>query len=396
MAAPITAVFSWGANSYGQLGLGHQKDHLLPENLKTFPEDVKTIVGGGGHTVFLTGNGDLHVCGSNNKGQLGLGHTSDINKLVRVPDLRPLKQIVCGWNHTVAITENDELLCWGSNTHGQLTHKESIVTKPRRIELSGVDCPRFAAISGGLRHTLAVSTDGQLWTWGAGKKGQLGWTDSKMRVPHQWNKPVHIPVKEDDVDVKFVQVAAGAYHSAALSDMGILYIWGCNKWSQLAQPKSSNPISTPKRLDPALFDGLTIKGIHSGWTHMLAITEDESVYTWGRNDYGQLGRPAAKSISNGSAESESNATPTTTTPDCCHVPTEISILKNAKQIVCGAEHSLAITKDDKLLAWGWNEHGMCADGTKTNVFLPKQVQGLDGQVASKVGVGAGHCFAFCQ
>nr|XP_054761227.1 uncharacterized protein LOC129267604 [Lytechinus pictus] len=71
---------------------------------------------------------------------------------------------------------------------------------------------------------------GQLWTWGAGKKGQLGWTDSKMRVPQQWNKPVHIPVKEDEVDVIFVQVAAGAYHSAALSGPHSLHSY-CDGYS---------------------------------------------------------------------------------------------------------------------------------------------------------------------
>ncbi|XP_072172142.1 secretion-regulating guanine nucleotide exchange factor-like [Diadema setosum] len=397
MAAPCMPVFSWGANNYGQLGLGHNKDHLLPESLKTYPESVKNIIGGGGHIVFQTEDGEIHVCGSNNKGQLGLGHKSDINKLVRVPELGPLKQIACGWNHTLAITERDELLCWGSNTHGQLTHRESVVTKPRKVEVKEFEGLRFLAVAGGLRHTLAVSTDGRLWTWGAGKKGQLGWVDNTKRVPHQYNRPVHISVKEDDLEVRFVQVAAGAYHSAALSDMGVVYMWGCNKWSQLAQPKLPQPVPTPQRLDPALFDGFRIKALHSGWTHTLAVTEGDSVYTWGRNDYGQLGRPAVKMMTNGSAGCEKGTSPTAAAaPDCCHVPTEISILHNAIQIACGAEHNLAITRDHKLLAWGWNEHGMCADGTKTNVLLPKQVQGLDGRVAAKVGVGAGHCFAVCH
>jgi len=116
-------LLSWGANSYGQLCLGHKEDVLVPESceLNDLPVNSKiiSISGGGGHTAVITENQDLFMCGWNNKGQLGLGDIDDRPLLCQVPFLALVKQVSCGWNHTLAITEAG-LYVWGSNSFGQL------------------------------------------------------------------------------------------------------------------------------------------------------------------------------------------------------------------------------------------------------------------------------------
>lgn len=116
-------LLSWGANSYGQLCLGHKEDVLLPESyeLNDLPVNSKisSISGGGGHTAVITENQDLFMCGWNNKGQLGLGDIDDRPLLCQVPFHALVKQVSCGWNHTLAITEAG-LYVWGSNSFGQL------------------------------------------------------------------------------------------------------------------------------------------------------------------------------------------------------------------------------------------------------------------------------------
>ncbi|XP_077994838.1 secretion-regulating guanine nucleotide exchange factor-like [Glandiceps talaboti] len=379
-------MLSWGANSYGQLGLGYVIDKHTPTKLSCIPpEIIKSVDGGGGHTVIVTESGRVYSCGWNTKGQLGFGHTDNVPVLTHVSHLPPVNTVSCGWDFTLAVTATNEVYAWGSNVYGQLGIPEiqKYTSIPQRIQAlpDGV-----VAIAAGLRHSVAISNDGKVWTWGSGKKGQLGRKDSSgTGLPQVQRVPEQVQFINDTT---VTAVVAGSYHTAALTENGEVFMWGSNKHKQLCHVSNESHksdskeeiIPTPTKLSLDLFDGRKVKELHSGWTHMIAITDNQCVYSWGRCDYGQLGA---------TADSESD-----NVMNCVGKPKRIASLAGVtKQLVCGAEHTLALLDGGKVLAWGWNEHGMCGDGKEENVTEPKQIDVLFPEQIKILGCGAGHCFA---
>ncbi|XP_076970267.1 secretion-regulating guanine nucleotide exchange factor isoform X2 [Tamandua tetradactyla] len=352
-ALAATALFAWGANSYGQLGLGHKEDLLLPQQLNDFcqPGCVRSITGGGGHSAVVTDGGVLFVCGLNKEGQLGLGHTEDV--LYFTPCLPllgcPIQQVACGWDFTIILTESGQVLSCGSNSFGQL----GVPPGPRRyvvpqaIELL---TEKVVCIAAGLRHALAAT----------------GLENSKSRC-----------------------VLAGSDHAASLTDAGELYVWGSNKHGQLATQAAFLPM--PQKIQAHYFQNEKVTAAWSGWTHLVAQTETGKVFTWGRADYGQLGR---KPEAHGSWKPEKQDL----SLHCWRpnsMPSSLHCLTGATEVSCGSEHNLAVI-GGACYSWGWNEHGMCGDGTEANVWDPKPVQVLRSASVLLVGCGAGHSLALCQ
>ncbi|KAF7658618.1 hypothetical protein LDENG_00009940 [Lucifuga dentata] len=99
---------AWGANSYGQLGQGHVEDQSVPQTSTVAAlqnRTVRAVSGGGGHSVMLTENGEVFVCGQNHRGQLGLGHTADVLTLHLCPSLsQRVTDVACGWDFTLLLT----------------------------------------------------------------------------------------------------------------------------------------------------------------------------------------------------------------------------------------------------------------------------------------------------
>ncbi|XP_005366811.2 secretion-regulating guanine nucleotide exchange factor isoform X3 [Microtus ochrogaster] len=384
------ALFGWGANSYGQLGLGHKEDVLLPQQLSSFcePGCIRSVTGGGGHSAAVTDRGRLFVCGLNKDGQLGLGHTEDVLCFTICKPLLgcPIKQVACGWDFTIMLTELGQVLSCGSNAFGQLgvPHGPRRCMVPQTIELLR---EKVVCVAAGLRHALATTVSGSVFQWGTGL------ASSGQRLCPGQTLPLFLTAKEPSrvTDLEnSTCVVAGSDHSAALTDTGELYVWGRNKHGQLASLAAF--LLLPQRIDARCFQNEKLTAVWSGWTHLVAQTETGKVFTWGRADYGQLGlkleppdgqKPHKLDSSLAFWRQQSS------------VPLSLHCLTGAAKISCGSEHNLAII-GDKCCAWGWNEHGMCGDGTESNVWTPSPVQALQSAKLLLVGCGAGHSLALCQ
>lgn len=145
---------------------------------------------------------------------------------------RACRAISCGAEHTIAITPQD-VITWGSNEHGQCGHGDKAETdwvKPRSIKMlheqmvTQVVCGRF--------HTLCVTATSQVYAWGHNSSGQLGLGDTQDRrgptiVEGLWAMPV-------------LQLAAGEAHSVALTSNGFLFTWGSNEHQQLGLPAAAD------------------------------------------------------------------------------------------------------------------------------------------------------------
>ncbi|KAK3103835.1 hypothetical protein FSP39_022301 [Pinctada imbricata] len=366
-------LYSWGANSHGQLGLGHREDQLLPrEVIVDSNQAVGAVSGGGGHTMCILEDSFLLTCGSNDKGQIGNGDW-DCTALTR----RTLSGGECdvsvhkavgGWDFTLLLDNKGVVYSMGSNTFGQLGRSDVSKTLDK-VEFPGNN--KITDIAAGLRHCAAVTDTGSVYCWGAGRKGQLG-------ILQEGKPPNKLltPTKVESIPSQAVAVATGAYHTLILTDTGQLLSWGDNRHGQTGQdPLVTTQVTLPTILQASLMNE-AVEQVHSGWTHNVVLTKSGKLFTWGRADYGQLGRPYEQS------------------PD--FMPRPITGVDVIKSVSCGSEHNLACSVSGKLYSWGWNEHGICGTGDEVNVPYPKQVAALDNRHVTSVGCGAGHSFAVCQ
>ncbi|XP_041586561.1 LOW QUALITY PROTEIN: secretion-regulating guanine nucleotide exchange factor [Vulpes lagopus] len=392
-AAPAAAaLLAWGANSYGQLGLGHKEDVLLPQQLDDFckPECIRRITGGGGHSAVVTDGGSLFVCGLNKDGQLGLGHTEDVLYFTSCRSLLgcPIQQVACGWDFTIILTESGQVLSCGSNSFGQLGVPQGPrrCVVPQAIELLR---ERVVCVAAGLRHALAATASGTVFQWGTGL------ASSGRRLCPGQTLPPFLTAKEPSrvtglENSKTTYVLAGSDHSASLTDAGELYVWGSNKHGQLVSLAAFLP--KPQKIEAHCFQNEKVTSVWSGWTHLVAQTETGKVFTWGRADYGQLGRQL-ESHEDWKARNEDSSFPCSGPQKS--MPSSLRCLTGAAEVSCGSEHNLAVI-GGTCYSWGWNEHGMCGDGSEANVWAPKPVEALRSSRGLLVGCGAGHSLALCQ
>lgn len=380
-----------GANSYGQLGLGHKEDVLVPQLLKDVSckcQDIKSIAGGGGHSAVITGAGELFVCGHNKAGQLGLNHTEDVLCFTLCTALSGfcVQEVACGWDFTIILGRAGLVLSCGSNAFGQLGVPQ--ISGPCLIPQKIKSLKEKAVgIAAGLRHALAATESGLVFQWGTGMASRAKRVHQGKTLPVFWaaKEPCEIKGLED---VKVKRVAAGSYHCVSLTGEGHLYVWGSNKHGQLVSKEVF--LVEPKKIDTQFFSHEKIGAVWSGWTHLVAQTETGKVFTWGRADYGQLGRHAV--VPDGQETCTASEQPVKL---FCNIPISLPCLNGASQIACGSEHNLAVV-GDCCLSWGWNEHGMCGDGTEANVHVPKPVKALGYAKQILIGCGAGHSLALCQ
>ncbi|XP_070480526.1 secretion-regulating guanine nucleotide exchange factor isoform X19 [Equus przewalskii] len=333
------ALFAWGANSYGQLGLGHKEDVLLPQQLNDFckPGCVRRITGGGGHSAVVTDGGSLFVCGLNKDGQLGLGHTEDVLYFTPCRSLLgcPIQQVACGWDFTIILTGNGQVLSCGSNSFGQL----GVPHGPRRCVVPQAIEPlreKVVSIAAGLRHALAATASGIVFQWGTGL------ASSGRRLCPGETLPLFLTAKEPSrvtglEDSKATCVVAGSDHSASLTDAGELYVWGSNKHGQLASQAAFLPV--PQKIEAHCFQHEKVTAVWSGWTHLVAQTETGKVFTWGRADYGQLGRKL-ESHENWRLDMQGLSLPCPRPQKS--TPSPLHCLTGATEVSCGSEHNLAV------------------------------------------------------
>uniref|UniRef100_A0A3P9PEX5 Secretion regulating guanine nucleotide exchange factor n=1 Tax=Poecilia reticulata TaxID=8081 RepID=A0A3P9PEX5_POERE len=354
-----------GANSYGQLGQSHVEDQCVPwlsESSALHDRTVRVVDGGGGHSVVL----EVLVCGQNHRGQLGLGHSTDVLTLQLCPVLNHrVANVACGWDFTLLLTSGQLLAC-GSNAFGQLGVGQTVTHSAELLAVEALKEP-VVSVAAGLR-------SGSVYQWGTGLFSHAKRALSSHPAPSHLNSKLPCPVPLGQRKAQLV--TAGSAHCVCLTE-GELFLWGSNKHGQLATAEPFLP--SPSLLNRSLLKGEKVTGVCSGWTHVVAQTSGR-VFTWGRGDYGQLGRSA--SVSENAETSMGNR------KDC--IPVEVTSLHAATQIVCGSEHNLAIV--GCLLSWGWNEHGMCGDGSQADVFLPRLVSDLRPVL---IGCGAGHSMAVC-
>ncbi|KAE9453581.1 hypothetical protein C3L33_14545, partial [Rhododendron williamsianum] len=240
-------VFTWGYGGFGALGHSVYHRELSPRLVKgSWDAKVRHIATSGTHTAAITESGayfslvplpvgELYTWGRDEgDGRLGLGpgrgpsEASGLSIPSKVKALPvPVAAVSCGGFFTMALTKEGQLWNWGANSNYELGRGDTVGGwKPKPIP--SLDDVRIIQIAGGGYHSLALTDDGKVLSWGHGGHGQLGHYSTQ-------NQKIPVPI-EGLADERVTHIACGGSSSAAITDKGKLYMWGNAKDSQLGIP----------------------------------------------------------------------------------------------------------------------------------------------------------------
>ena len=279
---------------------------------------------------------------------------ADTNVAVMSPDYKTISGV--GQGTTTLTVEGLVLneidlgyLSW--LTFGIEAPEAVVATIPITVSETVDVLPVFSAISGGHKHSIALKTDGTVWSWGRNQDGQLGYgnyTDS--------NTPEQVSILTN-----VSAIATGNRASIALKTDGTVWAWGVSVSETTLYIRS-----TPEQV----WVLTNVSAIVGGQLHSIALKTDGTVWAWSSNYFGQLGDG---------------------TNIDSRRPVQVGGLTDVSTIAGGGGHSIALKTDGTVWAWGWNNHAQLGDGTNIDSNTPVLVSGLTD--VSTIAGGGGHSIA---
>lgn len=268
----------WGKNDYGQLGDSSTTNRALPTDVVGLQAGVASVSAGYLHTCAVLTSGGAKCWGANATGQLGDNTTTQRLTPVSVYSASNYSSISVGRSHACALTTAGQVKCWGSNVYGQLGVNNTVSTSltPMTILFGYSPPPSVLSISANMDHVCLVTATGAAKCWGRNDNGQLGDNSTINR-----GRPVDVVGLTSGV----ATVAAGGFHSCAMTTEGGLKCWGQGGAGQLGDG------GTVDRLTPVAVTGRAANtaGVHAGGRHTCAETTTGVLQCWGYNNYGQVG-----------------------------------------------------------------------------------------------------------
>ena len=280
-------VFAWGNNLLGQLGDGTTTNRLSPVPVTTLGvldgQSISSVAAGHYYSVALSSTGDIFSWGTNGDGQLGDGTTTNRSVPVQLARSEAIagvsfSAISAGGYFTLALSDDGRVFGWGRNSVGQLgdgttTQRTTAVAVTTSGVLDGVS---IDAIATGNAHSLALSSDGRVFSWGGNQNGQLG--DGTLVST---TEPVQVTTSGVLAGVTVVAIAANGNSSYALGSNGRVYSWGFNTYHELGDG------TTERRLEPVavttsgVLNGVSISAISAGSYGGFALDTEGRAYNWG-------------------------------------------------------------------------------------------------------------------
>lgn len=359
-------VYALGSNGSGQLGIGHDQDVSIPRQVVFSPgsEPIAPIVqvaAGGNHTLLLTSDGQLFCAGDSSTGACGpspAGQDASAGQQqqhvaygVNLPlaadgtTPAPVRLIAATWEASVIVRadehgRNTAVSAFGVGLKGELGQGQFIVRTAAvsRIKSFPPDGAEVVDLAACMGHVVAVLSNGEVYGWGNGRKGQLG-----TAVDGVADEPRRV----EGVGFKVSRAVCGREFTCLFgsSESGEILVLGADKTGVISAAPAT---------------ALGWKDVGASWGGVYILKQDGALVSWGRDDHGQLAPPK---------------------------------LPKLNQISIGSEHAVVSTEDGDVLSWGWGEHGNCGPKTENG-----DVKGRWNTIASKkyipsgseiVGIGAG-------
>ena len=262
--------------------------------------------------------------------------------------------VAVGRNRSYTITENGVLWHWGVQQNLPVNCRVSQDGSPVSVMEDVV------FVSAGGSHTMAITSDGVLWGWGENLFGQLGdgtryGSDGTIFT----NQTIPVPILEN-----VTYVSAGARHTMAITDDGILWGWGHNAYGQLGIGTAGYIYSEHAFVLRPVPIMENVRTVSAASSHTMAITFDEELWGWGSNRSANLGI----GVENVNRDDERLNEGFRLTP--------ILVMENVTGVSAAYTHTMAVTSDGSLWAWGGNNQGRFIDSEV--LWFPAPVQIMEG------------------
>ncbi len=384
-------LYSTGSNISGQLGL-----NLSTATTKSSFTQITSgagswtqVAAGDNFGMAVDTNGYLWTFGRNSYGQLGINLTADKSSPVQLAGTTVWSKIAGGMFHAAGITSTGALFCWGANYYGQLGNNNAgnAVKSPIQI-LAGTS---FSQIACGNDYSVAILANGLLYGWGYGVYN-LGWDGTYWSTDYFVDEFGSSPTQIRNISGSFTQVSAGASHALAIKTDGKLYAWGNASHGQFGTINkimaSPNQLTGSFTMLPGSMTGihtmiltttnfrcagtnyygeygnnssngwnwsLANSNIGTNWSQFslgrhftLAIDSSAKLWSWGHSNYGALGNNSYTAYSS---------------------PVQVwAVGTNSWSQVCaGVWHGVGIQSDGSLWAWGANSDGQNGSASETTV-----------------------------
>ncbi|WOL02321.1 E3 ubiquitin-protein ligase [Canna indica] len=357
-------------------------DLLLPKPLESnLVLDVHRVACGVRHAALVTKQGEVFTWGEESGGRLGHGAGTDVvhPRLLESLALCSAELVACGEFHTCAVTSSGELYTWGDGTHnvGLLGHGNDVSHWiPKRVSgpLEGL---QVAYVTCGTWHTALITSDGKLFTFGDGTFGVLGHGNKESVA-----RPREV---ESLMGLKTIAVACGVWHTAAIVEVivaqpnaivssGKLFTWGDGDKYRLGHGDKE------PRFKPTCVASLIDHNFHKlacGHSLTVGLTTSGQIFTMGSSVYGQLGNPQ----SDGKLP--------------CLVEDKL-VGESVGEVACGSYHVAVLTIRSEVFTWGKGANGRLGHGDIEDRKTPNLVEALKDRAVKYIACGANFTAAICQ
>ena len=332
------SLWAWGGAANGQLGLITVVNRSSPVQVGAIPTWV-SISAGTNHSLSVETDGSIWSWGLGTDGILGLNSVVSRSSPVQVGLLTDWRSIAGGAAHSLATKTNGTLWSWGINNYAGPLGLNDIVNRssPTQVGL----LTTWKSVASGDAHSLAIKTDGTLWTWGRSNNGQTGLNATANR-----SSPTQVGSLSN-----WKQAAGGVLFSRAVKTDGTLWAWGEAGRGLLGLNNAVVGVSSPVQVGSLTnWKSVSTGGVAGLFSH--AVKTDGTLWAWGYNNIGQLGLN-----------------------DIVHrsSPVQVGALTNWDKVSGGANHAAAIKTDGTLWAWGLNSSGQLGLTNVVNRSSPVQV-----------------------
>lgn len=279
-------VYAWGHNMQGELGDVTCDNKSAPVRIQV-PGKAVQVEAGAELSFARCKNGDLYAWGDNTSYQMGDG--MNISRMEPEKMMEHVAMVAAGSYHAMAIDNNGVLYVWGRNKNGALGIADS---ECDQTDENGYPCMSkpyklmedVVYIDAGENYSMAITSDGTLYAWGDNGDHQLGieQADSvnKDDIAYQ-SKPAKVMEGVGKV------TCGSKYMAFALTDAGELYAWGNASVGSLGTTKVDDTKNQVQATPLKVMDD--VQDIAAGSAHAVALKADGTAYTWGVNNYCQLG-----------------------------------------------------------------------------------------------------------
>lgn len=356
---------AFGYGRYGQLGNECLSYSRVPLQISV-PESIFSISAGDGHSALLTETHKLYTFGKNAYGQLGLGHTSPVTTPTLVVFLqnKKIEGVFCGSEHTLVITNEGEVFSWGLNIKGQLGLGDSMNrNSPTLVETVSSKITQFQGGSLDKGERIIQGSCGGLHSLLLSDRNKLLSCGQGLHYATGHNLQSDItrftPIKSLEGMGKIDRIQAGLSHSAVIIQ-GNLFIWGKlhSTFSSPTQIIFEGPSPGVAKNKPSSPRSGNIEDLACGNNFCIVVIKG-FIWFWGEG-FGLS----------------------------CQEPIKLQSEKMIKYVACGSSHAVGISFDNQLCVWGNNQYGQCLNIEKSN--KPVFVNAYEGVVVFKVTCGAFH------